>query len=71
MGTEGGTKSGRSWLRLAKRAHDDGSRFRQIIRNPASVTPGAKMPAHTDYDDATLDALTAYFKTFAAARRDR
>jgi len=23
------------------------------------------MPAHKDYDNATLDALTAYFSTFA------
>jgi mono/diheme cytochrome c family protein len=64
MGAEGGTKAGRSWLKLAARAKDDGSRFKQTIRNPASVTPGAQMPAHSGYDDATLDALTAYFKIF-------
>ena len=71
MGAQGGTMAGRSWLKLAERANEDGQSFRQTIRNPASVTPGAKMPAHADYDDATLDALTAYFKTFAAARRNR
>ncbi|MGA9671353.1 MAG: c-type cytochrome [Terracidiphilus sp.] len=69
MGAEGGTVAGRSWMKLAQKANEDGERFRQIIRNPESVTPGATMPAHTDYDDATVDALTAYFKTFAAARR--
>jgi hypothetical protein len=64
MGAEGGTKAGRSWLKLAARAKDDGSRFKQTIRNPASVTPGAQMPPHSGYDEATLDALKAYFKTF-------
>jgi hypothetical protein len=27
------------------------------------------MPAHADYDDATLDAMTAYFRAFAVDRR--
>jgi len=67
MGAEGGTMAGRSWLRLGESAQRDGKRFRQTIHDPASVTPGAKMPAHGDYDDATLDALTAYFRTFSAA----
>jgi mono/diheme cytochrome c family protein len=73
MGAEGGTMAGRSWLQLAKGAQEDGNRFRQTIRDPASVTPGAKRPAHTDYDDATLDALTAYFRTFSTVgmRRTR
>ena len=66
MGAEGGTKAGRSWLKLAARAKDDGSRFKQTIRNPTTVNPRAQMPAHSGYDDATLDALTAYFKTFSS-----
>jgi hypothetical protein len=68
MGAEGGTLAGRSWLKLAAVASSTPARFHQIIRDPASVTPGAKMPAHKDYDDATLDALTAYFRTFATPR---
>jgi cytochrome c1 len=71
MSSEGGTMAGSSWLRLAALANNDGKKFRQTIRNPASVTPGAKMPAQPGYDDATLDALTAYFKTFATAGRNR
>jgi len=70
MGAEGGTKAGRSWLQLARRAAQNGPRFRQTIRNPQSVNPKATMPAHSAYDDATLAALTAYFKTFAIARRN-
>jgi len=68
MGAEGGTLAGRSWLKLAAIANHDPARFHQIIHDPVSVTPGAKMPAHKDYDDATLNALTAYFKTFASLR---
>jgi mono/diheme cytochrome c family protein len=64
MGREGGTMAGRSWLKLAAIANADGSRFRKIIHDPSSVRVGAKMPAHRDYDAATLKALTAYFKTF-------
>jgi hypothetical protein len=69
MGAEGGTMAGRSWLKLAEDAATDGKRFRQTIRNPVSVRPDAKMPAHADYDDATLDAMTAYFRAFAVDRR--
>lgn len=69
MGAEGGTMAGRSWLQLATEARTNDVRFRQTIRNPTSVMPGAKGPAHPGYDDATMDALTAYFKIFAVARR--
>jgi mono/diheme cytochrome c family protein len=65
MRSEGGTMAGRSWLQLAESAQRDGKRFRQTIRDPASVRPGAKMPGQPGYDGATLDALAAYFRTFA------
>jgi hypothetical protein len=65
MHGEGGTMAGNSWLQLAGDAQEDGARFKQTIRNPLSVKSDAKMPAHPDYDDATLNALLAYFKTFA------
>ena len=71
MGPEGGTMAGRSWEDLANSAWDDGPTFRDIIHNPASVNPGAKMPPHPQYDFGTLDALTYYFKTFATAGRNR
>jgi len=64
MGVEGGTMAGKSWIELGTMAAEDGKRFRQTIRSPASVKADAKMPAHAEYDDATLDALTAYFRTF-------
>jgi len=52
-------------LKLAAIANHDPARFHQIIHDPVSVTPGAKC-RHKDYDDATLNALTAYFKTSQA-----
>jgi cytochrome c2 len=71
MGAEGGTMAGRTWEDLANSAWDDGPTFRDIIHNPQSVNPGAKMPPHPQYDFGTLDALTSYFKTFATAGRNR
>ena len=65
MGAEGGTMAQRPWLQLAAVADQHPEKFRRVIRDPASVTPGAKMPGQPGYDEATLDALTAYFKTFA------
>ncbi len=70
MGAQGGTKAGRSWLQLAAVAAQNSQRFRQVIRNPTAANPKATMPAHTTYDDPTLDALTAYFKTFAKPERN-
>jgi len=67
MGAEGGTMAQRTWRQLAAIADKHPERFRAIIRNPAAVAPGAKMPGQPGYDEATLDALTAYFKTFAGS----
>ena len=68
---EGGERASRSWLVLAAWAETDRVRFEQYIHNPQSVQPCAKMPAHAGYDQTTLDALTAYFKTFAPLRKRR
>lgn len=70
MGAEGGTMAGRSWVKLGTLARDDSKRFKQTIHDPKSVSSKATMPAHADYDEATLDALTAYFKTFAPDSRN-
>jgi mono/diheme cytochrome c family protein len=64
-GAEGGTMAGSSWPKLGALAATDPRRFRIIIRDPASIKPDTKMPAQPGYDDATLDALAAYFRTFA------
>jgi mono/diheme cytochrome c family protein len=66
---EGGERASRSWLVLAAWAATDSGRFQQYIRKPTSIQACARMPAHSDYDDATLAALTEYFKTFVPARK--
>jgi hypothetical protein len=68
---EGGERASRSWLVLAAWAATDATQFQQYIHNPQSIQSGAKMPAHGDYDQATLAALTAYFATFAPVRKTR
>jgi len=67
---EGGQLASRSWLVLSAWAATDPARFEQYIHNPQSIQPSAKMPAHGGYDQATLDALTAYFKTFTQVRKN-
>jgi hypothetical protein len=66
---EGGQRASRSWLVLSAWAATDPTRFEDYIHNPQSIQASAKMPAHADYDQATLDALTAYFKTFTPVRK--
>jgi hypothetical protein len=65
MGAMGGTMARHSWVDLAEIAETNNVRFRRIIHDPKSVNPDAKMPAHSNYNAATLDALTAYFRTFS------
>jgi hypothetical protein len=71
MGPEGGTKAGVSWLKLASVAARSPQKFGQIIHEPTSVNAKATMPAHADYDGATLNALTAYFRTFSKPGSDK
>jgi len=64
-GGEGGTKSGRPWDALATLAAASPESFAAYIRDPRAKRPRAQMPGNPQYDDATLSALTAYFRTFA------
>jgi mono/diheme cytochrome c family protein len=66
MGGEGGTKAGRSWLVLATWANSAPDHFSAYVRDPKVKNPHAQMPGNPGYDDATLKALTAYFRTFSA-----
>jgi len=40
--------------------------FAAYVRNPKSVVKTAEMPGNPGYDDATVEALIAYFRTFLA-----
>jgi mono/diheme cytochrome c family protein len=64
-GLEGGRKSGRSWESLGALAAGSPKNFSAYVRAPQSKYPGAQMPGNPQYDDATLAALTAYFRTFS------
>jgi len=68
---EGGELASRLWLVLAAWAATDAVSFEAYIRKPQSIQPCAMMPAHPEYDDATLATLTAYFTTFAPVRTSR
>jgi len=64
-GDAGGTKAGRSWDALGALAASSPESFAAYIRDPRAKNPHAQMPGNPQYDDATLSALTAYFRTFA------
>ena len=64
MGDEGGEKSGRPWTVLATWANASPDYFAAYIRNPKSKNAKAEMPGFPAYDDATIAALNAYFRTF-------
>jgi mono/diheme cytochrome c family protein len=64
-GREGGRKSGRSWEFLGTLAASSPKDFAAYIRAPQAKNPQAQMPGNPRYDDATLAALTAYFRTFS------
>ena len=65
-GEEGGRKSGRSWPVLAAWAEAGPQRFAAYVRNPQAVNAKSQMAASPQYDDATMQALMDYFKTFLA-----
>ena len=64
-GREGGRNSGRSWEFLGTLAASSPKDFAAYIRAPQAKNPQAQMPGNPRYDDATLAALTAYFRTFS------
>lgn len=64
-GGEGGTKSRQSWEVIARKAANDPRSFDARVHNPRSVDPASQMAASPQYDDATMAALRAYFKSFA------
>jgi cytochrome c1 len=43
--------------------------FAAYVRNPQSRNPQAQMPGNPGYDEATLGALIAYFKTFSGPEK--
>jgi len=64
-GAEGGLKSGVTWTVLAALAANSPDFFTGYVRDPKAKNPKTQMAASRDYDDATMRALIAYFRTFA------
>ena len=69
MGPEGGTKAGRPWLVLAAWATAAPEYFSAYVRDPKSKNANAEMAGNPNYDDATIDALLSYFRTFLAREK--
>jgi cytochrome c2 len=71
MGDEGGHKAGRPWLVLSALATTSPEYFAAYVRNPQASNPNAKMVGNPGYDDATIHALIAYFKTFSSPEQSQ
>jgi mono/diheme cytochrome c family protein len=64
-GSEGGQKARHPWLVLSAWATASPKYFAAYVRYPQAQNPQAKMYPNPEYDDATLNALIAYFQTFS------
>jgi mono/diheme cytochrome c family protein len=53
-----------TWSGIAFFADSSPRGFAAYVRNPRSVAQYAQMPGNPAYDDATMEALIAYFRTF-------
>jgi mono/diheme cytochrome c family protein len=71
MGQEGGMKAGHPWLVLSAWAAASPKYFADYVRNPQSGNPRAQMPGNPGYNDATIGALIAYFKTFSPSAQEK
>jgi len=67
--TLGSLKGKLTWDGIALFASQAPKNFAAYVRNPKSVVPKAEMPPNPEYDEATLEALTAYFDTFAPTEK--
>ena len=45
--------------------------FAAYVRNPQASNPNAQMVGNPGYDDATIHALIAYFKTFSSPEQSQ
>jgi mono/diheme cytochrome c family protein len=70
-GNVGGTKAGWDWVALSTWAREEPAFFAKYVRDPKSVEAHAHMPGNPTYDEGTLAALTAYFRTFTDAEEKR
>lgn len=57
-------KSGVTWAVLGALAANSSEFFAAYVRDPKAKNPKTQMAASPEYDDATMRALIAYFRTF-------
>ena len=69
-GREGGQKSQRPWLVLSAWATASPDFFTAYVRDPKTKNPESQMPGNPGYDDSTMGALIAYFRTFTPVSRE-
>jgi mono/diheme cytochrome c family protein len=58
-----------TWAGIAMFAAQAPENFAAYVRNPRAQAKGAQMPANLNYDEATMNALISYFRTFAPLQR--
>lgn len=64
-GAEGGTRSGHPWLVLSAWATARPEYFAAYVRDPQAQNSQAQMRGNPTYDEKTIGALAAYFRTFS------
>ena len=57
-----------NWAGIAFFVDASPKEFAAYVRDPKSVVKTAEMPGNPGYDDATMQALIAYFRTFFAKK---
>jgi mono/diheme cytochrome c family protein len=65
----GSLKGKLTWEGIALFASQAPKNFAAYVRNPKAVAPNAEMPPNPQYDEPTLEALSAYFETFAPTEK--
>lgn len=70
-GAEGGRQAHHPWLVLSAWATTSPEYFTRYVRYPKSQNPNAQMHPNPNYDDATLVALTSYFRSFLLSPREK
>jgi len=63
-GPNGGLQAHHPWLVLSAWATASPEHFARYVRFPQAENPNARMHPNPSYDDATLQALTSYFRSF-------
>lgn len=70
-GTEGGQQAHHPWLVLSAWAATSPEYFARYLRYPKAENRNAQMHPNPNYDDATLQVLTSYFRSFLVSAPEK